>query len=212
MTSKTVLKGFGFNPAESEHCFMVSIPSSASDEVWVSEHTKWSEEEFKGKIRAVESTNDERLKVIISREKWDYIADVVKDEFNQRLRQKEQKAWKWKVSGITSVSRLFGKELVLLLWAIEDADPGTIPKAIRNWKGLTPEERWWMFTMTNAATGHALQGKGKGWRKAVRYALTENPISSSFPEQRMGLVKESDDTGSKKRKKINEQEDLSKFF
>jgi hypothetical protein len=35
--------------------------------------------------------------------------------------------------------------------------------------------------MTNAATGHALSGRGKGWRKAVRYALTENPVSGSQP-------------------------------
>ena len=31
--------------------------------------------------------------------------------------------------------------------------------------------------MTNAATGHATAGRNKGWRKAVRYALTENPVS-----------------------------------
>ena len=30
--------------------------------------------------------------------------------------------------------------------------------------------------MTNAATGHALHGKNTGWRKAVRFALTENPV------------------------------------
>jgi len=34
--------------------------------------------------------------------------------------------------------------------------------------------------MTNAATGHALTGRGKGWRKAVRFALTENPVSDSI--------------------------------
>jgi len=59
-----------------------------------------------------------------------------------------------------------------------DADPALIPTAIRNWLGLTPEERWWLFTMTNAATGHAIAGRDKGWRKAVRFALTENPLDS----------------------------------
>jgi hypothetical protein len=47
--------------------------------------------------------------------------------------------------------------------------------------GLAPEERWWLFTMTNAATGHAIAGRNKGWRKAVRYALTENPVSDRTP-------------------------------
>ena len=30
--------------------------------------------------------------------------------------------------------------------------------------------------MTNAATGHALHGRNTGWRKAVRFALKENPV------------------------------------
>ena len=34
-------------------------------------------------------------------------------------------------------------------------------------------------TMTAAATGHALHGRGRGWRKAVRFALTENPVASA---------------------------------
>ena len=33
--------------------------------------------------------------------------------------------------------------------------------------------------MTNAATGHAITGRNKDWRKAVRYALTENPVSDA---------------------------------
>lgn len=47
---------------------------------------------------------------------------------------------------------------------------------MHNWLGLVPEERWWLYTMTNAATGHAIKGRNKGWRKAVRFALTENPV------------------------------------
>ncbi|OQA08275.1 MAG: hypothetical protein BWY65_01547 [Firmicutes bacterium ADurb.Bin373] len=70
--------------------------------------------------------------------------------------------------------KLFGKEMMVLLWGIEDCDPSVIPTAIRNWKGLMPEERWWLYTMTNASTGH-MKDK-KGWRVALRYALCENPI------------------------------------
>jgi hypothetical protein len=36
--------------------------------------------------------------------------------------------------------------------------------------------------MTNAATGHAVHGRGKGWRKAVRFALTENPVGHAHHE------------------------------
>ena len=64
--------------------------------------------------------------------------------------------------------------MMVLLWGIEDCDPGNIPTALRNWNGLLPEERWWLYTMTNAATGQI--GDKRGWRVALRYALCENPI------------------------------------
>jgi hypothetical protein len=77
--------------------------------------------------------------------------------------------------GDNPLARLLGKELVLLAWAIEDADPALIPNAIQNWRGLAMEERWWLYTMTAAQTGHHSKSN-VGWRKAVRYALTENPV------------------------------------
>ena len=43
---------------------------------------------------------------------------------------------------------------------------------LKNWLGLAPEERWWLFTMTNAATGHAIAGRGKGWSATA--ALTRD--------------------------------------
>ncbi len=108
-------------------------------------------------------------------------ATEAQNVLNERLRQMGLPAGRWLSKGRVALSRLPGKELVLLAWAIEDADPGLIPRAIQNWKGLAPEERWWLFTMTNAATGHAITGRDRGWRKAVRFALTENPVSDDRP-------------------------------
>jgi hypothetical protein len=96
-------------------------------------------------------------------------------ELNKRLKAHGRRPGKWK-TGYNPVSRLLGKELTLLAWAIEDADPALIPTAVANWQGLAPEERWWLYTMTAAATGNYITGRGRGWRKAVRYALTENPV------------------------------------
>ena len=64
--------------------------------------------------------------------------------------------------------------LCVLLWAIEVAPKETIPNAIRNWSGLKPEERWWLFAMAASMTGTS-QDVDIGWRKALRVALTENP-------------------------------------
>ena len=64
----------------------------------------------------------------------------------------------------------------MLAWAVEQCEPGLYGNAVRNWTGLRPEERWWLFTMTAAAT-RPRQDVGVGWRKALRFALTENPLA-----------------------------------
>lgn len=116
-------------------------------------------------------------RVMLDRLKWDKIEHFLRIEFNHRLKAMKgfPKNIGWK-KGVNYTHRLFGKELMVLAWAVEDAEPGAIPQAVENWLGLRPEERWWLYTVTNAATGHPTLGRGKGWRKALRFALTENPI------------------------------------
>jgi len=179
MASKIKTLGFGFVPSESHHHFIVNIPYARSKDknIYISEQNEWAENEERRKLIQKLSRDGSMLRVILPSTKWSEIADEVRAEFNRRLQYNGLKTGKWK-AGLTPISRILGKELVLLAWAIEDADPSLIPVAVKNWLGLAPEERWWLFTMTNAATGHALSGKGKGWRKAVRFALTENPVSS----------------------------------
>lgn len=206
----SVVEGFGFKPAESEHYFLVSIPSPTGD-VQISEHMSWDAEMWKGKIRAVKDESDERLRVSLPRVKWDGIVDAVSFEFNRRLKEMGYKKGNWKKRGVTPVSRLFGKELVLLGWAIEDADPGRIPAAVANWLGLLPEERWWLYTMTNAATGQALRGRNTGWRKAIRFALCDNPITSAKAEQRVGLIASLDSEGKSTDQEMKRQGNLLDF-
>lgn len=168
--------GFGFQPEESHHHFLVTIPAKGDGQVFISEHMTWDDSEARRELSFALGKEDDKLRVALVREKWDAIADAARTEFNERLRRNGLKPGAWK-RGRVPLSRLFGKELVLLAWAVEDADPALIPTAVRNWLGLAPEERWWLYTMTAAATGHASAGRNKGWRKAVRFALTENPVS-----------------------------------
>lgn len=185
--------GFGFQPSASGHHFMVTIGGKSDPRVYLSEHLHYDDAEERRKVRFTLGHDDDKLRCILPFAKWEAIAGAVQTEFNQRLNGLKLTAGRWQKDH-TIVSRLLGKELVLLAWAIEEADPRDIPAAIQNWRGLAPEERWWLFTMTNAATGHALNGKGRGWRKAVRFALTENPTSlQPAPESRsdmLGLVAE----------------------
>jgi hypothetical protein len=176
-TSTTVLsRSFGFDPTESQHHFLVNIPAGTTQEIQISEHFTWTEASGSSPL-TLGMGIDGQIRVMLARLKWDAIADELRAEFNQRLRRMGKKAASWR-GGHNLVRRELGKELVLLAWAIEDADPTLIHNAVANWKGLVPEERWWLYTQTAAATGHGVNDRGRGWRKAVRFALTENPVAA----------------------------------
>lgn len=166
--AKNQALGFGYIPEETKHHFLIRIPRSKNKEVIIYERFEWdnAEEQNSG-------IDEKNLKVVIKREKWDAVKSVIEKEFNRRLNATNIVVGKFKIGDIP-VERLLGKEMILLLWAIEDSDPKLISTAVKNWLGLSQEERWWLFTMTNAVTGNAYDKRG--WRKAIRYALTENPV------------------------------------
>lgn len=187
MTKNKEHIGFGFIPSDSKHHFLILIPKSTNERVLIYERFEWGSEEEN--IEMVSSVNlfdapeqkidqrFDRLKCALSYKKWKQIDNALKTEFNLRLKELGMKSAQWK-TGQTPVHRLFGKELTLLCWAIEDSEIRSIPTAIKNWQGLKPEERWWLYTMTNASTGDA--DKKYGWRTAIRYALTENPVTEKY--------------------------------
>ena len=162
--------GFGFNPKETENHFYVLIPAKKDfdDKVSIYERFHW-ETEGEQMIR-----RKDILKLEISGYKWKKLVDTVSNEFNGRLKQDKLPVGKFVPGGVPVEKRL-GKELMVLLWAIENNDPSGIPTALRNWLGLQPEERWWLYTITNASTGTINDSK-RGWRVALRYALCENPV------------------------------------
>lgn len=170
MNTKDIIYGFGVNPKLSTNHFYVIIPQTVNLNVQVYERFNWTD----GEEQKLEKSDI--LKIEISKYKWNKISTDITSEFNKRLKKDKIKTGKFTIGG-TPVEKLFGKELMVLLWGIEDSDPSVIPKAIRNWKGLMPEERRWLYTMTNASTGH-IKDK-KGWRIALRYALCENPIEEN---------------------------------
>ena len=175
MSKEYEMLGFGFMPVENEHHFLVIVDSAAKGTVIISEQYNYSANTDKKLLDYKLGRFDTTLKSVLPKSRWNLIADALQTELNRRLRQQGYRSAKWK-NGENYVSRLLGKEIMVLIWAMEEADPALADAAIKNWLGLRPEERWWLFTMTNAATGNAVNDKGKGWRKALRYALTENPV------------------------------------
>lgn len=169
--------GFGFDPARSEHHFVVTIPSSAAEKVLISEHITWSESVGSSAPHTNSRRLDGQSRVELSREKWNAIAEQARVLFNARLRKEGLTAGGW-MGGNNLLRRELGRELCVLVWAIEDADPSHIERASKNWGGFTPEERWWLYTQT-AATTPMLGDRGRGWRLALRYALAESEEGGS---------------------------------
>ena len=178
----TLLGTFGFEPEESAAHFLVHIPAGSTLPVEISDHLSWDAERVQYSIHYGEQRDDGQVRCRLPRSKWNDIAEALRAEFNSRLKKSGKRPGKWK-TGYNPVARMLGKELTLLAWAIEDADPALTATAIANWQGLSPEERWWLYTMTAAATGHHSNGRNRGWRKAVRFALTENPITHRMTDQ-----------------------------
>lgn len=164
--------GFGFTPSENKHHMLVNIPKKPDGFVNIYERFSWHDTDS----QTLNLYDEDKAKAEISKHKWKQIEPILRVTFNERLKKQKLPLGKF-IIGQTPMDILFGKELLVLFWAIEDADPANIPMAIRNWLGLAPEERWWLYTMTNAAAGGLYDRSG--WRKALRYALCENPIDES---------------------------------
>ena len=178
--------GFGVEPEESQNHFFVVIPNRGEDDkVRVYERYTWTQDSLSDILPKDERerlsvyadgqrlVKNDILRIEVSKHKWNLVSKELTAEFNARLKEQKKKIGKFSPGG-TPVEKLFGKEMMVLLWGIEDCDPSNIPTALRNWKGLMPEERWWLYTMTNASTGGLYDRRG--WRTALRYALCGNPI------------------------------------
>lgn len=171
--------GVGFLPDEARHGFLVDVPkgSGSDDLICITEHR--GDDLNQLGVRTVDSPspNDSSLRVVIDRRRWLALAPAFWDEANRRLRANGLPVAKFikNPSKPVPVHPSLGKELCILCWSVEDASPDDIPNALHNWEALAPEERWWLYTMTVATTGQAMQ-KGIGWRKALRAAIADNPF------------------------------------
>lgn len=140
--------GFGV-PADmlEPHHYRVNIPRSDIGYVHVTERL------------ACETETIDRAQVHAMR--WQEFAGIAQREFNNRLKKQKLATCRWK-RGENQVDRLLGKELCVLVWAIEAIGKDRIGLAARNWLALRPEERWWLFGMA---------AREERWRNALSVAL-----------------------------------------
>ncbi len=171
--------GLGFLPEEARHGFLIDVPKGkgASDIICITEHRGEELNHLGNRTVDAPLPGDPGLRVVIDRTRWLALAPAFWDEANRRLRANGLPTQKFHKNPVkpVPVHPSLGKELCILCWAVEEASPDDIPNALHNWDALAPEERWWLYTMTVATTGQAMQ-KGIGWRKALRAALADNPF------------------------------------
>ncbi len=178
--------GLGFLPEEARHGFLIDVPkgSGGGDMICITEHRGADLDELGARATPAPSPGDSSVRVVIDRARWLALAPAFWEEASRRLRANGLPTAKFQKNPAkpVPVHPSLGKELCILCWAVEDASPDDIPNALRNWEALAPEERWWLYTMTVAGTGQALQ-KGIGWRKALRAAIADNPFvkGEGFP-------------------------------
>lgn len=165
MVPKYKTVGFGYDPADVYMHFLVDIPADLKADVKVYERVRWDS--------GADQTSDmDNCKVILKRKKWQAVRNAAEKELNRSLKKNGLLIGKFKQGTKTPVCRLLGKELLLLLWAVEPAATDEqVQTIIHSWLGLSREERWWLFTMVNASRGR--WNDNKGWRIAVFYALAD---------------------------------------
>ena len=152
--------GFDVPATSDPHHFKVIIPRGASAPVQVSEYLG---------LQALSDEHSVIDRAVLDRARWVAIRSEVQRAFNARLSTHGLRPSAWK-AGENPVDRLLGKELCVIVWAVEQMELEKIPVAVRNWLALRPEERWWLFGMTAMSTG-GLRDGDKGWRLALRHAL-----------------------------------------
>lgn len=170
--------GFGVPATSDPHHFKVIVPRSNTAPVQVSEYLG---------LQALSAEQYVIDRALLDRARWSAIRAEVQRAFNARLGMHGLRPSAWK-AGDNPVDRLLGKELCVLVWAVEHMEMEKIPVAVRNWLALRPEERWWLFGMTAMSTGGIGDGD-KGWRLALRHALGDVAQSELLsPRARRGAV------------------------
>lgn len=171
---------FGAPEAFGAHVFRVEVPANRTEVVHIIEDFG-----YRGGENGLPY---EELRAIVERQVWTMLSDAARRDFNERLKANKQSTGRWK-TGRTLLERLLGKELCVLAWAAERAQPEQLPVICTRWAALRPEERWWLFSMTVAEAGLP-EDVDRGWRKALRYALSDGARTTTDDRRKRARPKE----------------------
>jgi hypothetical protein len=110
---------------------------------------------------------------------WRLLATVVQKELLRGMDPEEigQKPPVFR-SGEQALSPLITRELAVILWSLMEDGEGThVDALLSGWRQLAREERWWLYARASNPT----QRQGRGWRRALFYALTDPADTRTAP-------------------------------
>lgn len=113
-------------------------------------------------------------RAVVSANTWDVIGLPLLAALNARRERLELRPLRRTFP--LPLERGEGKEALLLLWGAERATDEQLPAVLANWRGLAPEERWWLVTQAEATRSHRDYSPTRGWRQEIYHILVENPV------------------------------------
>lgn len=169
--------GFGCPVVDWPHHIRVVIPAGRNDDIRLVE-------DF-GILGHSAGRTDELERCVISRPRWNAIAEVAKQEFNTRLRDKGLPAGRWQ-SGDNKVERILGTELLTLAWAVAAADEGDVAAIVASWMSLQSSERLWL-------AGRVLVNSSDRVRRGLALLLSGGPLAEREPSFKAASAQKSTD-------------------
>lgn len=154
--------GFGCPAVDWPHHLRVVIPAGRNEDILLIE-------DF-GILGHSAGRTDEVERCVISRPRWNAMAEVAKHELNTRLREKNLPTGRWQ-SGDNKVERILGTEMLTLAWAVAAADDADVGAVIASWVSLQSSERLWL-------AGRILANPHERVRRGLALLLSSGPITT----------------------------------
>ena len=110
---------------------------------------------------------------------WREVATDAQRELLRGMDELEKGAREAKFhTGDQAMSPLVLRELAILFWALmEDGEATHTELLLAGWRQLAREERWWLYSRASNPS----QALGRGWRRALFFALAEPGDMRSAP-------------------------------
>lgn len=167
---KAAVVGFGCPAIDWPHHIRVVIPAGRSDDIRLVE-------DF-GILGHSAGRPEELERCVISRSRWNAMAEAAKQDLNAKLREKSLPTSRWQ-TGANKVERILGTELLTLAWAVSVADDGDVAAVIATWVSLQSAERLWL-------AGRVLANPNDRVQRGLALLMSAGPTAVTEPSAKSG--------------------------